>query len=120
MRLCCNEGNFEFQTREEISAQIRKSAERPLDEIWLGGEEDYPCLGILLNGIHACLHYFNDGNGTMWQSLGTHGEEITFLAGGVEWKAPADTVVSLEDAILCAEEFFETGLRPDCIDWLEL
>ncbi len=91
-----------------------------MDDIWISGDEKYPCLGILVNGVHACVHFFEDDSGTMWQSRGMYEKAVIFLAGGVEWEAPADAVVSLDAALHCAEAFWETGKRPGCIEWLEL
>ena len=47
-------------------------------------------------------------------------KEIAFLAGGEEWIAPSDAVISLCDALQCVTEFCETGSRPSCIHWQEL
>ena len=119
MNLGSMEGDFQYATKEEIAGHIRRSAALPFDDIWLGGGSEYPCLAILVNGDKACVHYF-EADGVMWQSYGDCPEGTVFLAGGEEWKAPADTVVSIERAICCAEEFFESENRPECIAWQKL
>lgn len=119
MNLCSNEGNFKYETKEEIVEHIKRCSALPADEIWISGEDQYPCLTILINGNYSCVHYFEE-EGVMWQSYGAHSEEIIFLAGGEEWSAPADTIISVENAILCMEEFFDSNKKPECIEWQEL
>lgn len=119
MNLCSNEGDFKYKTKEEITEHIKRSSALPTDEIWISGENQYPCLAILINGNFACVHYFEE-EGVMWQSHGTNSEEVTFLSGGEEWTAPADTVISIENAVSCTEEFFDSLKKPECIEWQEL
>ena len=113
------EGDFQYETKEEIAGHIRRSTALPFDDIWLSGDSEYPCLAVLVNGDMACVHYFEE-DGIMWQSCGDFSKGTVFLAGGEEWYAPADTVVSIESAICCAEEFFDSMKRPDCIEWQRL
>lgn len=109
--------NFHSSDKEETADYLLHCTEP--EEIWINGKEEYPCLSILVKGNYACLHYF-ECEGNMWQSFGKHTEEITFLAGGIPWEAPANTVIPVEDAVLCMEAFFNTMQRPDCIEWQEL
>ncbi|MDE6055296.1 MAG: hypothetical protein K2G55_16410 [Lachnospiraceae bacterium] len=44
-------------------------------------------------------------------------DEVVFLAGGEEWAAPEDTIISFKQAVKCMEEFFDTM---ECIEWDEL
>ena len=120
MYLYTNEGIFKYETPKEISEHICRSSTLPMDEIFISTETKYPYLSILVNGDHACIHYFESEDGAMFQSLGNGKEGIVFLAAGEEWKAPADTIVTLETAIKCMKEFFETMKRPKCIKWQEL
>lgn len=119
MHMSTNAGDFLPQTKQEIAEQIRKSAALPLDEIWISGETEYPCLAILVNGADACLTYF-ETEGVMWLSYGAGRKPLSFIAGGEEWEAPADSVVSTEHAIACMEAFFETRKRSACIAWQPL
>ena len=119
MNLGSVEGDFQYRAKEEIAGHIRRSAALPFDDIWLGGGSEYPCLAVLVNGDRACVHYF-EAEGVMWQSQGDFSKGTVFLAGGEEWNAPAGTVVSIESAICCAEEFFDSMKRPDCIEWQRL
>lgn len=119
MNVSSDKGNFIYNTKEEISEHIKRSSALPMDDIWISGENEYPCLSILVNGAYACIHFFEKEDVT-WLSYGTYTETVIFLAGGEEWEAPADAVVSVESAILCMEEFFDSMKRPDCIRWQEL
>ena len=119
MNLGSNKGCFQYETKEEIAQHIRRSSALPLDEIWISGGNEYPCLAILINGDYACVHYFEE-EGILWQSCGNFSKGMIFLAGGEEWEAPADTIVSIESAIFCMEEFFDLMKKPECIEWWEL
>lgn len=108
-------------SKEKIAEIIKYGATLPKgDDIWIGGEEEYPCLSILVKGAYACVHYFLNQNGDVWQSYSNFDKEVTFLAGEDEWTAPEDTIVPLEMAIKCMEEFFNSMKRPECIEWQEL
>lgn len=115
----CN-GDFECSSWKELEDLIRKSALNPLDDIWLSGDdEEEPCLAILLNGKDACVHYFYD-EGDMWQSVGYGDKAVEFVSNGEKSKMPADAVISLEQALECAKQFYDTLDRPDCVEWREL
>ena len=121
MKIASNSGDHEFQTREETADFIRKSALNPYDDIWICGTEDYPCLAILVNGDLACVHYFLNDQGDMWQSVGNREEDVLFrVIGEAPGSMPGDCVISLDEAIACVNQFFDTLQRPDCIKWREL
>ena len=74
----------------------------------------------MVNGSYACVHYFLNDNGDMWQSVGQEEQDVTFIAGGVDTEMPGDAVISLEQAIACSKQFFDSPERPNCIEWREL
>ena len=116
-----SKGDVTCNSKEEIAEIIKCGSALPEgDEIWLGGDDEYPCLTLLVKGQYACVHYFLNQDGDIWQSYSDFDREVTFLAGGDEWTAPEDTIVSLEDALKCMEEFFDSMKRPECIEWQEL
>ena len=121
MNIACNNGDFELYSKQDIEKLLRKSSLNPYDDIWISGEKDYPCLAILINGAYACVHYFLNEDGDMWQSIGDCEQDILFSTNGEEPAAmPGDCVISLEKAIQCAVSFFYTVQRPACIAWREL
>lgn len=116
----CN-GNFECHSWTELEDFIRKSSSNPFDDIWLNGKADYPCLAILLNGTYTCVHYFLNAHGDMWQSVGYGNKDVTFVSSNNDRaNMPADCIISLDKAIECAKQFYDTPDKPNCIDWREL
>ncbi len=126
LSVATQQGDFIFQGSavdnvQELVTFIRERREAfPVDEFWISHEDAYPCLSLLTNGEYANLNYYLNETGNMWQSLGDLDKEITFLAAGIEWPAPADTVIPFETAIGCVEEFCHTLSRPTGIEWQEL
>ena len=109
-------GDKVCRSKSEVEKIILNSLN---DDIWLNIGSEYPCLAILVNGKYACVHYFENNNGVSFQSVGDINKEITFIAGGTEWTAPPEAVVTLGDAVMCAEFFIDTLSRPECIEWTE-
>ena len=117
-----SKGDVTCNSKKEIAEIIKCGSELPGgDDIWLGGNDEYPCMSILVNGQYACVHYFLNQDGDIWQSYSDFDREVTFLTdSSEEWTAPEYTIVSLEDALKCMEEFFDSKKRPECIEWQEL
>ena len=115
----CN-GDFELHSWKDLEKQIRKSSTYPFDDIWISGETEYPCLSILINDQYTCVHYFLNNQGDMWQSIGYGSEDISFESNGEKSDMPADAIISLDLAIECAKQFFETHEKPICIEWRDL
>ena len=115
-------GNRKCLTKRELEILIRNSSLNPYDDIWISEvETGCPCLAILVNGNFACVHYFLNDNGDMWQSVGNCEQEVTFkVTGEAPNTMPGNCVISLDTAIKCMEEFFDTHKRPNCIEWREL
>lgn len=122
MNVANSKGNCEYRTKQELEDLIRKSALNPYDDIWINETDvEYPCLAILVNGNYACVHYFFNDCGDMWQSIGTYEQDITFKVNGeAPQLMPGNCVISLDKAIECVKLFFDTHQRPDCIEWREL
>lgn len=120
-RLCVSTKNGDkiCQTKAEIIEMIKQCAALPKgDELWVSrNEKPYPCLSILIKENYACVHYFNNNEGEIWQSCGDLNKKVTFLAGkgDREWTAPEYAVVPLEKAVSCIEEFGDTLERPNSI-----
>ncbi|MDE5824122.1 MAG: hypothetical protein K2H91_05500, partial [Lachnospiraceae bacterium] len=116
------QGDITCHNKAEIEEIMKKgAAQQKGDEIWISGDDEkYPCLNILVKGKYACVHYFED-EGDVLQSCGDDfDDEVVFLAGGEEWAAPEDTIISFKQAVKCMEEFFDTMECPECIEWDEL
>lgn len=115
----CN-GDFELHSWEDLEKQIKESSTYPFDDIWISGETEYPCLSILINELYTCVHYFHNNQGDMWQSIGYDNKDIAFESNGEKLNMPADAVISLNLALKCAKQFFETYKKPTCIKWRSL
>ncbi len=120
MHIANGNGDFECHSWMELENFIRNSASNPFDDIWLSKNTDYPCLAILINGTFACVHYFLNDRGDMWQSVGYGDVDVTFVSNGDRTALPADCVILLDKAIECAKQFYDTPDKPDCIEWREL
>ena len=114
-------GEIVCQSKTEIAEIIKQSAALLQgNEVWVSSnEKPYPCLSVLIKGQYACVHYFKNDEGDVWQSCGNFNKEVTFFAGegDREWVAPGYVIVPLEKAISCMEEFCDTFERPNCIEW---
>ena len=108
---------FRTDSFDEIEALIRNSAACGKAEIWLSGDAPYPAAALLLNGTDACVTFFGEDEGEIKMSFGSSVREVLFRAGGEEWLAPANAVISLDEAAVCAEEFFRNLKLPACITW---
>ena len=115
----CN-GEFDCHSWQELEQLIKKSSLNPPDDLWISENTEYPCLSILINGNYACVHYFLDDEGDMWQSVGDGDKDVTFVINGGKSDLPADSVIPLEKAIECARQFYDTLDKPTCLEWREL
>ena len=83
-----NQGDFYFNDKHGLVEFIRRRHDEfPLDEIWISGDEKYPCIALLTNGEYAGISYFGNEEGDIWLSQGDLNTETNFLASGVEWTA---------------------------------
>ena len=86
----------------------------------------YPMLDVVARDQLAVLHFFSAEAGPVAQSLAESpaglGGEIVFPAHltGEPMVLPALSVVPLDVALQCVEEFARSGQRPRRIGWLEL
>ena len=106
---------------QEIIEIIKNN--KGLEEIWISkNSKKYPCLVIQLNNELACVNYFpEDENETNWTSLGNYDKETIFLSGGEEWNAPGNSVIKIDQAIDCLQEFLNNEKeKPKCIEWQKL
>jgi len=120
INVATNSGDIPCRTVQEVESVIRKSSANPFDDIWISGEEEYPCLAVLLNGRLTCVHFFLNDGGDMWLSEGNYHEDTEFIAGGQKTIIPKEYVIPLEKTLECVRQFCDSFERPDCIAWSEL
>ena len=75
---------------------------------------------MLISCKHKLVNYFLNNQGDMYQSIGYGTEDISFESNGEKSDVPADAIISLDLAIECAKQFFETHEKPTCIEWRDL
>lgn len=115
-----DKGDFSFQSTEDVLKFVQTAAQENF-ELWINGEQSYPCIAVCINGKYAAVSYFQNDEGDMWLSYNEENQEkIIFRAGGEEWEPDINAVISLSSTLLCIREFCTTYERPSCIQWQEL
>ena len=115
-----NRGDFTFQSADDAIKFIWRTAQENSD-IWISGEQPYPCIAVCINGEYAAINFFQNDAGEIWLSYNDKNQkEVTFIAEGDEWRPSADAIIALNDAFSCIREFLDTYERPTCIQWQEL
>ncbi len=113
-------GSVAFQTVDGAMEFVQEVVQKK-DDIWVSGDEEYPCLAVCTNAPYAAVHFIQSDGGEVWLSYNENNQRgVDFLVDGVEWRPTADAVVSLDDAIACVKEFLTTYKKPSCIQWQEL
>ncbi len=113
-------GDFTFQAADDAIGFLRTTPQDNHD-IWISQAQPYPCLAVCIHGDYAAVHFFPNDAGEIWLSYNDKNQkEVSFMAGGSEWKPDATAVIALNDAFLCIREFLTTQERPVCIQWQEL
>lgn len=99
---------------------------KTINEIWCSKEDNsYPCLAILVNNKEkkqaAVINYFEQENGNMYVSVGdTQKEDIVKFGEYKQYQVAAYQIISIEEALECAIQFFYRQELPCCIQWEEL
>lgn len=95
----------------------------------IGSDDDqpYPCLNVGVNNQYANVVYLPNDDSAGFQSLATDinldlNQNTMFCMGFVTelFECSNEYVISFEKALDAAIEFFQTGMKPTCIEWLEL
>lgn len=115
-----NRGDFTFQSADDAINFIRTAAQDHND-IWISGEQPYPCIVVCINEEYAAINFFQNEAGEMWLSYNDKNQkEVTFIVAGDEWKPDVNAIIALSDAFSCIREFLDTYEKPTCIQWQEL
>ena len=113
-------GDYTFQSADDVINFIRTAAPENND-VWISGEQPYPCITVCINGEYAAVNFFQNDTGEMWLSYNDKNQkEVTFMAGGDEWSPDIDAIIALNDAFSCIRKFLDTLERPSCIQWQKL
>lgn len=118
MYIVSNDGDFECNNIEEYNSILKRCFENE-NEIWcsINLDEEFPCLSILTGKMGASITYFSENNDEQYVSIGNQEREGMEQFLGGQYEVARGQIISYEDAIACAMEFFETHQRPDNIEW---
>lgn len=111
----CNSGDYSCASWIEVKNLIMQSQNDKYDDIWISGNDEYPCLSILINQKDTCIHYYLNNDGEMWQSVGNADKNVLFVSNNdmsTLIEMSANTIVPLYKAIQCVKQF--------CIEWRKL
>lgn len=115
-----NKGESIFQSADDV-IKFGQTAAQEKTDIWISGEQTYPCISVCINGKYSAVNFFQNDAGETWLSYNDKNEEeTTFIAGEEEWKPNVNAIIALNDVFLCISEFLDTDERPICIQWQEL
>jgi hypothetical protein len=111
-----------------IEKAFRKRYGRDINEYWIShNDDDYPVLGIVVNGDLASISYFPEPDHPGFKSVGDlpglkKGESSTFYVN-----TPTeihlvlnDSIVPVSRAVEAVQEFLLDKGLPKSIQWLEL
>ncbi len=115
--LSCGGGDIRCETKDELEKAFKKAIGED-NEVWIGEDGGYPCMGFIIVGNEAAVNYFEREDGYMSASLGDVGREGTAVSG--QYEVARYQLIPAGKALECAKEFFETKKEPKCIEWEEL
>lgn len=52
-----NKGDFIFRSADDAIKFVQAAPQEESD-IWISGEQPYPCLSVCINGKYAAVHFF--------------------------------------------------------------
>lgn len=114
--------NIICDTFEEYRACINVKMELDSAEIWIsenGGQDDLPCLGILINDDEVVINYFGE-DGRNFVTVGNESDEreISFCAG--QYDVAGYQIIDKTSAIKGILDFFDSKGISDHLRWEEL
>ena len=114
--------NIICDTFEEYRACINVKMELDSAEIWIsenGGQDDLPCLGILINDDEVVINYFGE-DGRNYVTVGHESDEreISFCAG--QYDVAGYQIIDKTSAIKGILDFFDSKDISDHLRWEEL
>ena len=114
--------NLICENEEVFGKNLREQLESESAEIWVsknGSSDEYPCLGLLINGNDASLTFFDeDGSCSVSVGDGSDDEVIPFCDG--QYEVWGNHIINKKDAIAVLMKFFIDMGRSDSIMWEQL
>lgn len=119
-------GTIEVQDLNNLRDVFARRFGQGVNEMWLRKNIEYPYMGILINNEFAYLHFFpyekHPGFRSISDQLCDQEGFSVFYTNTPEEEIEVmnEAVVSTSLALKAAEEFFQTGKMPQCVQWFEL
>lgn len=118
-------GSIEVSNMNELQDVLCITTKEKVNEFWISGIDNYPCLCISVNNGLAHVHYFEDEGEPGFQAVGhldLNEDMIIFFTNNASEKIEIEKeyVVKIEDAIKIACDFCEFQQLPECAEWDEL
>lgn len=117
-------GIVECKTIEDLGNVLNMRYGDGVNEFWISGKEDDPCLAVLVNKDHANITYFSEDGDIGLQSAGMdtnldpNGMTIFYTnTPDEEIEVSNSAVIPFSKAIGVIKEFFETMDLPKSIEW---
>ena len=57
-----NRGDFIFRSADDAIKFVQAAPQEESD-IWISGEQPYPCISVCINGKYAAVHFFQNDEG---------------------------------------------------------
>lgn len=73
-----NRGDFIFRSADDAIKFVQAAPQEESD-IWISGEQPYPCLSVCINGKYAAVHFFQNDEGDMWLSYNDKNQKGSYF-----------------------------------------
>ncbi|MCD7742137.1 MAG: hypothetical protein LUI06_08040 [Ruminococcus sp.] len=114
-------------TLDEVCEVLRKRYGDDVNEFWITYDnQENPCLAILVNKEFANVTYFPDAESIGFQSVGIpsgfNSDEFSVFCTNTpeeEIEISNSTIITFDEALQAALDFFQNPKLPNCIKWSE-
>ena len=127
MRVSHFYGTVDCSSIEDIESVFSIRFGNGANEFWISGDEDVPCLAVLVNNDYSNLTFIPDDGHPGFQSIGMNTDlqpqGVTVFYTNTpdeEIEVYNDAVIPITKALEAVKEYFTTSKMPSCIEWCEL
>ena len=122
MIISCDKNDLECNTVSELEKNVKKLMAQESAEIWVsqnGFQDDYPCIGILLDKNRASITYFENEETCFVTSGEGDGSEVIEFCDG-QYEVSGDQIVDKKLVLDVLKEFFCKHERSSEVAWEQL
>ncbi len=122
MTVNCGHDSYQCNSVEEFEDLLPELLSKDSAEIWIssnGGQDDYPCLVILVNENSATISHFGE-DGSCYSSCNGSTDDgfITFC--DEQYEIHSYQVISKEEVLAAALDFCRDKSRSNAVRWDQL